>query len=123
MPVFAKAMGADKMPAFIREAEFNRRNKEMRAQYERMMKLSNMSAEEMADMFPETEELVINTDSPLISKIEALDSQGTEKDKTDRLIQHVYDQAKLAHGTLDSEGLERFLKFNSELLAKSVENI
>ena len=123
MPVFAKAMGKDKMPAFIREAEFNRRNKEMREQYERMMALSQMSPEEMAEMFPETEELVINTDSPLVTKIEALESLGTEKEKTDRLIKHVYDQAKLAHGTLDSEGLERFLKFNSELLAKSVENI
>ena len=118
MPVFAKAMGADKMPAFIREAEFNRRNKEMREQYERMMKMSNMSTEEMADMFPETEELVINTDNPLVNKIESL-----EKDQADRLIQHVYDQAKLAHGSLDSEGLERFLKYNSELLAKSVDNI
>ncbi len=123
MPVFAKAMGKDKMPAFIREAEFNRRNKEMREQYERMMALSQMSPEEMAEMFPETEELVINTDSPLVTKIEALESLGTDKEKTDRLIKHVYDQAKLAHGTLDSEGLERFLKFNSELLAKSVENI
>ena len=123
MPVFAKAMGKEKMPAFIREAEFNRRNKEMREQYERMMRMSNMSPEEMADMFPETEELVINTDSPLVTKIEALEAQGSEKDTADRLIQHVYDQAKLAHGTLDSEGLERFLKYNSELLAKSVENI
>ena len=123
MPVFAKAMGKEKMPAFIREAEFNRRNKEMREQYERMMRMSNMSPEEMADMFPETEELVINTDSPLVTKIEALEAQGSEKETADRLIQHVYDQAKLAHGTLDSEGLERFLKYNSELLAKSVENI
>ena len=74
-------------------------------------------------MFPETEELVINTDSPLVTKIEALESEGEGKETADRLIRHVYDQAKLAHGTLDSEGLERFLKFTSELLAKSVENI
>ena len=47
----------------------------MRAQYERMMSaMGNMSEEELADMFPETEELVVNTDSPLTTKLEALES-------------------------------------------------
>ena len=62
-------------------------------------------------------------DKLLITKLQALESMGTKKEETDRLAQHIYDQAKLAHGSLDSEGLERFLKFNSELLAKSVDNI
>ena len=85
--------------------------------------MNNMTPEQMADMFPETEELVINTDSPLISKLEALEAMGTKKEQADRLAQHIYDQAKLAHGSLDSEGLERFLRYNTELLAKSAENI
>ncbi len=121
--VFAQEMGKDNLPALIREAEHNRRMKEMRAQYERMMSMSNMSPEELADMFPETEELVVNTDSPLITKLEALGSMGTKKEEADRLAQHIYDQAKLAHGSLDSEGLERFLKYNTELLAKSADNL
>ena len=121
--VFAQEMGKDNLPALIREAEHNRRMKEMRAQYERMMSMNNMSAEEMADMFPETEELVVNTDSPLITKLEALESMGTKKEEADRLAQHIYDQAKLAHGSLDSEGLERFLKYNTELLSKSADNL
>ncbi|MBE7069554.1 MAG: molecular chaperone HtpG [Ruminococcaceae bacterium] len=121
--VFAQQMGADSMPALIREAEHNRRMKEMRAQYEKMMAMSNMTPEQLDDMFPDTEELVINTDSPLITKLEALESMGTKKEEADRLAQHIYDQAKLAHGSLDSEGLERFLKYNTELLAKSAENI
>ena len=82
-----------------------------------------MSEEELAGMFPETEELVVNTDSPLITKLEALGSMGTKKEETDRLAQHIYDQAKLAHGSLDSAGLERFLKYNTELLSKSAENL
>ena len=45
------------------------------------------------------------------------------KEEADRLAQHIYDQAKLAHGSLDSEGLERFLKFNTELLSKSADNL
>ena len=121
--VFAQQMGADSMPALIREAEHNRRMKEMRAQYEKMMAMSNMTPEQMADMFPDTEELVINTDSPLIAKLEALESMGTKTAEADRLAQHIYDQAKLAHGSLDSEGLERFLRYNTELLAKSADNI
>ena len=121
--VFAQEMGKDNLPALIREAEHNRRMKEMRAQDERMMSMNNMSAEELADMFPETEELVVNTDSPLITKLEALESMGTKKEEADRLAQHIYDQAKLAHGSLDSEGLERFLKYNTELLSKSADNL
>ena len=122
--VFAQEMGKDNLPALIREAEHNRRMKEMRAQYERMMSsMGTMSEEELADMFPETEELVVNTDSPLITKLEALESMGTKKEEADRLAQHIYDQAKLAHGSLDSEGLERFLKYNTELLAKSADNL
>ena len=121
--VFAQQMGAESMPALIREAEHNRRMKEMREQYEKMMAMSNMTPEQMADMFPDTEELVINTDSPLITKLEALEAMGTKKEEADRLALHIYDQAKLAHGSLDSEGLERFLKYNTELLAKSADNI
>lgn len=97
--------------------------KEMRAQYERMMSMNNMTPEQMDEMFPETEELVVNTDSPLITKLQALESMGTKKDDADRLAQHIFDQAKLAHGSLDSEGLERFLKYNTELLSKSAENL
>ncbi len=122
--VFAQEMGKENLPALIREAEHNRRMKEMREQYERMMSsMGTMSEEQLADMFPETEELVVNTDSPLITKLQALESMGTKKDEADRLAQHIYDQAKLAHGSLDSEGLERFLKFNTELLSKSAENL
>lgn len=121
LTVFAQEMGKDNLPALIREAEHNRRMKEMRAQYERMMSMNGMSEEELADMFPETEELVVNTDNPLILKLQALDSMGTKKEDADRLAQHIYDQAKLAHGSLDSEGLERFLKYNTELLSKSAD--
>ena len=122
--VSAQEMGKDNLPALICEAEHNRRMKEMRAQYERMMSaMGTMSEEELADMFPETEELVVNTDSPLITKLEALESMGTKKEEADRLAQHIYDQAKLAHGSLDSAGLERFLKYNTELLSKSADNL
>ena len=70
------------------------------------------------EMFPITRDLVINTDSPVISKLQAMDSMGTKKEECDRLARHIYDQARLAHGSLDSEGIKRFLEYNSELLSK-----
>ncbi len=128
LSVFAKAMGADTMPAFIRETEENRRMQEMRKQFERMNAMRGESNDEnpfgdLDSMFPITMDLVINTDSPIISKLSALNSMGTQKEKCNRLAQHIFDQAKLAHGSLDSEGLQRFLAYNSEILAKSAEEL
>ena len=114
--VSAMNMGADSMPAFIRQSEDSRRMQEMQEQYRRIMKAQGKEAEEMDDMFPDSSELVINTDSPVIVKIAALDSMGGNEEKAAKLAQHVYDQARLAHGSLDSEGLERFLRVNSELI-------
>ncbi|MBO4459483.1 MAG: molecular chaperone HtpG [Clostridiales bacterium] len=114
--VSAMNMGADAMPALIRESEDSRRMKEMQEQYRRIMKAQGKEAEDMEDMFPDSSELVINTDSPVIVKIAALESMGGNEEKAAKLAQHVYDQARLAHGSLDSEGLERFLRVNSELI-------
>ena len=46
---------------------------------------------------------------------------GTKDEEAIRLAQHVYDQAKLAHGSLDSEGLQRFLAYNTELLGNMLD--
>lgn len=119
--VFAKAMGEKSMPALIRESEENRRMQEMRKQYEQFAKMTAKDGEDpyakLDEMFPITRDLVINTDSPLISKLQAMESMGTKKEECDRLALHIYDQARLAHGSLDSEGIQRFLKYNSELLS------
>ena len=49
-----------------------------------------------------------------------MDSLGSKDEEASRLALHCYDQARLAHGSLDSEGLQRFLKYNSELLNKTI---
>ena len=120
--VFGKAMGEKAMPAFIKESEENRRMQEMRKQYEQFAKMTAQEGEDpyakLDEMFPITRDLVINTDSPLISKLQAMESMGTKKEECDRLAMHIYDQARLAHGSLDSEGIRRFLEYNSELLSK-----
>ena len=126
LEVSAKALGAESMPALIMESEQNRRMQDMRKQYEKMNAMNKAAGQEpmnLDELFPVKTELVVNTDSPLIGKLRALESMGTKKEETDRLARHIFDQAELAHGTLDSEGLSRFLKYNNELLAKSADNI
>ena len=56
--------------------------------------------------------------------IDWINNTGTSKDeKLDALCLHLYDQARLAHGSLDAEGLKRFLKYNSELLTEVAEKL
>ena len=125
LTVSAKAMGAASMPALIRESEENRRMQEMRKQYEQFARMTAKEGEDpyakLDEMFPLIQELVVNTDSPVISKLTAMKEMGTKDEEASRLAQHVYDQAKLAHGSLDSEGLQRFLAYNSELLGNMLD--
>ena len=122
LEVSVMGLGKDTMPAFIRETEEARRMAEMREQFEKMRTGSEDDPyKDMDSMFPIKEDLVINTDSELISKLEAMKELGTKDEEVNRLAQHVFDQAKLAHGSLDSEGLKRFLEYNSKLLEKTIE--
>ncbi|MBR3533402.1 MAG: molecular chaperone HtpG [Clostridiales bacterium] len=126
LEVSAKALGAEAMPALIMESEQNRRMQDMRKQYEKMNAMNRAAGQEplnLDELFPVKVELVVNTDSPLIGQLRAMEAFGTKKEQVDRLAQHIFDQAKLAHGTLDAEGLSRYLKYNSELLGKTLNNI
>lgn len=119
--VTAMGLGADSMPAFIRETEEARRMAEMRKQFEKMRTgAEDDPYKDLDTMFPVKEDLVVNTDSPLISKLTAMKEMGTKDEEANRLAQHVFDQAKLAHGSLDSEGLKRFLEYNSKILSDSI---
>ncbi len=125
LTVYAKAMGKTSMPALIRESEENRRMQEMRKQYEQFARMTAKDGEDpyakLDEMFPLIQEFIVNTDSPVISKLTAMKEMGTKDDEAKRLAQHIYDQAKLAHGSLDSEGLQRFLAYNSELLGNMLD--
>ena len=125
LTVYAKAMGKTSMPALIRESEENRRMQEMRKQYEQFARMTAKEGEDpyakLDEMFPLIQEFIVNTDSPVISKLTAMKEMGTKDDEAKRLAQHIYDQAKLAHGSLDSEGLQRFLAYNSELLGNMLD--
>ena len=123
LDVKAVSMGDDQLPAMIRESEENRRIQEMRKQYEQMMGGSLNPDMNIDELYPDLKELVINIDNPIVAKIRALHSLGTKEEEVNRLALHIYDQARLAHGSIDSEALTRFLKYNSELLAKNAESL
>ncbi|MDI9498074.1 MAG: molecular chaperone HtpG [Bacillota bacterium] len=113
--VSVRSMGESEQAAILLETEESRRMQEMRRQFERM----NQSGEGGLDldaMFPVVSELVINTDSPLVSRIVALADLPGEEEAADRLAHQVYDLARLAHGSLAGEDLAAFLRRSTELL-------
>ena len=118
------ALGADQLPAFIRETEEARRMAEMRKQFEAMRTgKEDDPYKNLDEMFPIKKDLVLNTDHPLVLRLRGMASVADDKEKLDALCMHLYDQARLAHGSLDAEGLKRFLKYNSELLTEVAEKL
>ena len=124
LEVSAVALGADQLPAFIRETEEARRMAEMRKQFEAMRTgREDDPYKNLDDMFPIKKDLVLNTDHPLVLRLRGMASVADDKEKLHALCLHLYDQARLAHGSLDAEGLKRFLKYNSELLTEVAEKL
>jgi molecular chaperone HtpG len=118
------SIGDKQLPAFIRETEEARRMREMRKQFEKMRSGNDDDPyKDLDSMFPEKRDLVLNNDHPLILRLRGLSGVADDSTKLLRIAQHVYDQALLSHGTLDAEGLKRFLKFNSELLTDASSQI
>lgn len=124
LEVSAVALGAEQLPAFIRETEEARRMAEMRKQFESMRTgKEDDPYKDLDSMFPIKMDLVLNTDHPLVLRLRGMSGVANDQEKLNALCQHLYDQAKLAHGSLDAEGLKRFLKFNSEMLTEAAEQI
>lgn len=60
--------------------------------------------------------LVLNTDSPLIKAINKMDA-GENKESS---IKYVYDLARLSHGSLSPEDIERFIESSAKMLEKTL---
>src|SRR5690554_104441 len=100
--VQTEAMDSKAAPFIITQPEFMRRMKEMQA----------TDGAGMFGNFPEMYHLVVNTNSPLASKI--LTSGNSEEQKN--LIKQAVDLAKLSQGLLKGEELTAFVKRNFENL-------
>ncbi|MDI9469822.1 MAG: molecular chaperone HtpG [Bacillota bacterium] len=115
--VVVRAMGEAEQAAVLLETEESRRMQDMRRQFERMDK-SGEGGMDLDAMFPVISELVVNTDSPLVSRIVTLSDLPGEEAACDRLAHQVYDLARLAHGSLTGSDLAAFLRRSTELLGE-----
>ncbi len=105
------AMGSEALPALIEESEESRRMEEMRKQFQRMQ-----AGGDEEDLFPRELTLVLNTDHAAIAKLIAAKDETTQSKQTQLAAQHLYDMARLGHGSLDADGLAAFLARSAALL-------
>lgn len=94
------------VPAVILLSEQSRRMQEMYRSYGQQMA-------GMADMFKDEFTLVLNSNNPLIQKIDTLSD-----DDTKLVINHVYDLAKISHSPLNAEQMTKFVERSNKLLEK-----
>lgn len=94
------------VPAVILLSEQSRRMQEMYRSYGQQMA-------GMADMFKDEFTLVLNSNNPLIQKIDTLND-----DDTKLVIDHVYDLAKISHSPLNAEQMTKFVERSNKLLEK-----
>lgn len=115
LEVKVQALGAEALPAMILESEESRRMQEMRKQFERMQG-SGDDKMDIESMFPLQQTLVINQDQPLVSRLLALSELPSQADRARELASHVYDLARLGHGSLTAADMAIFLKRSATLL-------
>jgi len=108
------ALGADALPAMILESEDARRMQEMRKQFERMG--GGDDKMDFDSLFPMEQTLVINQDQPLVARLKAMADLPQQKERAEELARHVYDLARLGHGSLTADELAAFLKRSASLL-------
>lgn len=112
------ALGSEALPAMIVESEEARRMQEMRKQFEQMG--GGDDKMDFESMFPIEQTLVVNQDQPLVARLKAMADLPSQKDQAAELARHVYDLARLGHGTLTADELGAFLKRSASLLDRMV---
>lgn len=120
LEVQVKSLGESALAAVLTETEESRRMQEMQKLY--MRQLGGKSDMDIASLFPVKQILVVNTDSSLVSKLSALADIPGKEDKTENFAKHIYDLARLSHGSLDASGMNDFLKRSTDLISELVES-
>lgn len=93
-------------PAVLLLSEQSRRMQEMYRSYGQQMA-------GMANMFPDEYTLVLNSNNPLIQKLEALSDENAEL-----VTKHIYDLATISNKPLGSEQMTAFIARSNEILQK-----
>ncbi len=102
--VVFESLSETDMPVTITQNEFMRRMKDMEAiGGTGMMGLGGL---------PDTYNLVVNTNNPLIYKL----VETEEKEQQDAVVKQLYDLARLSKGLLKGEELDKFVKRSVEII-------
>lgn len=110
-------LGEKSLPAMIAESEESRRMQEMRKQFEQM-KSDGDDGMDIDSLFPLQQTLVVNEDQPLISRLLALAEVPGKEEQASHLARHVYDLARLGHGSLTADDMAEFLRRSTDLLTE-----
>lgn len=121
LSVDVKSFGEDALPAVLLESEESRRMQEMRKQFERMKTGKDGEDFDVDKLFPIEQTLVINNDQPLTARLIALSRIPGKEERVQLLAAHLYDLARLGHGSLSADDLAAFLKRSSTLLTEMTE--
>ena len=121
LEIQAKSFGADALAAVLSETEESRRMQEMQKMY--MKQMGGASGMDFASMFPVTQILVVNTDSPLVSKLSTLFELPGKEEQVKDLALYIYDLAKLSHGSLDAQGMSNFLARSTKIMSMMAEKL
>ena len=95
-------------PAVILISEESRRMQEMYRSY-------GQQFAGMSDMFKDEFTLVLNSNNPLIKKVDGLD----EEDKK-MVCEHIYDLAMLCHRPLSPEQMTKFIERSNKIIEKAI---
>ncbi len=98
------AMSSESAPALISVNEESRRMADMMRMY--------MQSGGSENAFPVQESLLINTASPLISRLAA----EQDKEKAAKIARHIWLSAKLLSGSISTKHLQEYVSLNNELL-------
>lgn len=113
--VQAKSFGEESLAAVLSETEESRRMQEMQKMYMRQM--GGGAGMDFASMFPVVQILVVNTDSRLVGKLSALFELPDKQEQVKELALHIYDLARLGHGSLDAQGMSAFLTRSTKIMS------
>ena len=97
-------------PAVILLSEESRRFKEMSRSFG-----GNINT---ADLFPEEETLVINSNNTMVKKIAELYEDENRKEDALTAANHIYDLALLNHRQLEPEAMVKFIERSNSLLMR-----
>jgi molecular chaperone HtpG len=115
LEIKVQSLGEQALPAMILESEESRRMQEMRKQFEKMQGSGDQKLD-IENMFPIQQTLIINEDQKLVSRLHALYEIPGSRSKALELAKHIYDLARLGHGSLSSDDMSAFLKRSTAML-------